>query len=410
MAADDPAAAERCGGADMSGLFDAWRRRAAPPPNVLDRPGGEAGRSGTKNPHPELRALTSVRGIAAWMVVLFHIRFSMAFLPGGVVAALGKGYLAVDFFFLLSGFVIWLTYGERLRREGLAGAPGFLKRRIARVWPLHMFMLGVAVALALLLIATGRGNPQDFPFARLPLNVLMMQTWGFTDGLAWNDPAWSISVEFAAYLMFPLLALAIDWRRVPTPAILGALAGLFVLLHAGMVRGGAPDLGWAIARLGLMRCLIEFAAGTAVCALWLRWAAQPMRWALAAAAVGALLLGGVAAGELPETLAVAPGFAALLLALALTSGMRWNPLEARWLHYLGEVSYATYLSHFLLFVLFKLAMVDDPADVPAVLIALFLALVLAASIALHHLVERPAQRAINGWSWRRAPSPATLAR
>ena len=53
---------------------------------------------------PELRALTSVRGLAAWLVVLFHIRGSMAGLPAAAKAVLAKGYLAVDFFFLLSGF------------------------------------------------------------------------------------------------------------------------------------------------------------------------------------------------------------------------------------------------------------------------------------------------------------------
>ena len=63
----------------------------------------------------ELRQLTGARGIAAWAVVLYHLRLSIAGLPAPAVAALGKGYLAVDFFFLLSGFVIWLAWHERLR-------------------------------------------------------------------------------------------------------------------------------------------------------------------------------------------------------------------------------------------------------------------------------------------------------
>lgn len=89
----------------------------------------------------ELRALTGMRGIAAWLVVLYHIRLSVAGLPHSVVAVLAKGYLAVDFFFLLSGFVIWLSWGERLRRGGIGAVPGFLWRRLARIWPLHLFML-----------------------------------------------------------------------------------------------------------------------------------------------------------------------------------------------------------------------------------------------------------------------------
>ena len=72
---------------------------------------------------PELRPLTAVRGIFAWAVVLYHVRLAcLGWLPAGVMAVLAKGYLAVDFFFLLSGFVIWLNYGERLRGRR-RGAP-----------------------------------------------------------------------------------------------------------------------------------------------------------------------------------------------------------------------------------------------------------------------------------------------
>jgi len=66
----------------------------------------------------ELRALTSVRGVAAWLVVLYHIRLSIAGLPEWGLAILAKGYLAVDFFFLLSGFVIWISYAPRIRAGG----------------------------------------------------------------------------------------------------------------------------------------------------------------------------------------------------------------------------------------------------------------------------------------------------
>ena len=345
---------------------------------------------------PELRALTSVRGIAAWMVVLYHIRLSIAGLPQTWVDVFAKGYLAVDFFFLLSGFVIWLTYGERLREGETAAVPAFWKRRIARIYPLHLFILSAAILLALALAATGRHDPAEFPFAELPLHLLLLQNWGFTDALAWNDPAWSISAELAAYLLFPLLAWAIDWRRVPTPAVLAAIAAFLLILAGVMAQAGAPNLGWEITSFGLLRCLTEFSAGTAICALWLRWAGRPLFPALAAAMLGAVLLIGGATAHVPELIAIPFAFAALLLVLALTSGMRGNPLDWAPLHALGEISYATYLSHFLLFVVFKLLMVDDATAIPPVLIGLYLALVLAASVALYHLVERPAQRWING--------------
>ncbi|QNA86782.1 acyltransferase [Sphingomonas sp. So64.6b] len=344
---------------------------------------------------PELRALTSMRGIAAWFVVLYHIRLSIAGLPAPWVGFFAKGYLAVDFFFLLSGFVIWLSWSEKFRASGFAAMPGFLHKRVARIWPLHLFMLGCAVGLAGLFAATGRQEEVNYPFRELPLHIALVQNWGFTGQLSWNDPSWSISAELGAYLLFPLLTLAIDWRRVPNWAVLAAIAALVALLHATMARGGAPSLGTDIPRFGLIRCLIEFSAGTAICALWLRWKARPHAPAIISAMI-ALLIATLWAAGMPETLAVPALFAALLLALALTSGMRRNPLDNGALHYLGEISYATYLGHFLLFVVFKLALVDDPHAVPPILVALFLLLVLGSSVALYHLIERPAQKWVNG--------------
>ena len=349
----------------------------------------------------ELRALTSVRGIAAWLVVLFHVRLSIAGLPDAAQALLAKGYLAVDFFFLLSGFVIWMSWSDRIQRGGMDAAPAFLKRRVARIWPLHLVMLGFAALLALALHATGREAPH-FPLAELPLHVALVQNWGFTSVLAWNDPAWSISCELGAYLLFPLLTLAIDWRRVPTPGILAAITALLILLYAIFGLHDVDTLGLQIPRLGSIRCILEFASGTAIGALWLRWRDQWHAPAMLSTGVALLAFGGWLTGTLPEALAVPAAFAALLLALALTAGKPGNPLEAAPLHYLGEISYATYLSHFLLWFAFKLVFVHDTHAMSRPLIALYLVLVLASSMALYHWIERPAQRWVNCLSFRRS--------
>ncbi|MBA4048529.1 MAG: acyltransferase [Sphingomonas sp.] len=349
---------------------------------------------------PSLRALTSVRGIAAWLVVAFHLRSSIAGLPAGAEAVLAKGYLAVDFFFLLSGFVIWLTYGAALRGAGISGVPRFLWRRLARVWPLHAVMLAAATALALVLAASGRHDAARFPFAELPLHALLIQNWGFTRALSWNDPAWSISCEIAAYLAFPLLVFAVNWRAVPGWAVAGAGIGVLSLLHLIFAGRGATTLGTDITQLGLIRCLCEFAAGTAIAALWER--GRDRRGAVPMAALAAVAAGAGWALGIAETLAVPILFAALLLLLALTAGRPGNPLEGRVLHYLGEISYATYLGHFLLYIVFKLVLVRDANAVPPGLIALYLLLVLASSVVLFHAVERPAQRWLNAWWDRRS--------
>jgi peptidoglycan/LPS O-acetylase OafA/YrhL len=339
---------------------------------------------------PELRPLTSIRGLFAWAVVLYHVRLAcLGWMPLSVVHVLAKGYLAVDVFFLLSGFVIWLNYGERLR--GRRAAADFLVRRIARIWPLHAAMLLFALCLALLLLATGR-DAWNFPFAELPLHVAMMQNWGFTSKLSWNNPAWSISCEWAAYLLLPLAIWLVPTRRLPTWMLAGAALVPLLLLFALLQATGNPGLGADIPRFGLPRCLAEFACGAMTCALWKRWRGNT-RAEIGCAIAGISALAGWALG-VPETIAFSFASATLLLALALGAERTRHPLSGRMVHWLGEISYATYLSHFLLFFAVKLLLVHDEHDAAPWVIALYLLLVLAASAALYHGVERPGQRLI----------------
>ena len=324
----------------------------------------------------ELRQLTGMRGLAAWAVVLYHLRLSIPGLPAPVEAMFAKGYLAVDFFFLLSGFVIWLAWHDRVQGETWR----FWQKRIARVWPLHLAMLAFAIALALAL--QWRGSPdRAFPWAELPLHLLLIQQWGTTGALHWNDPAWSISAEWAAYLLFPLLIRLIDSRRWSMPALVAAAVALLLILPLVM---GLGSLGRDISRFGLLRCLVEFATGTILATLYLRGGSALMPL------LAGLLLSATALMGAPETLVVPAAFAALLLALARSEA---SLLASRPLHWLGEISYATYLSHFVLWKTVKLLLPVGPA--PPLAIAAYLLLVLAASHLLYRYLERPAQAWLN---------------
>jgi peptidoglycan/LPS O-acetylase OafA/YrhL len=328
-------------------------------------------------------------------VVLYHIRTAGGpSLPPAVVAFLAKGYLAVDFFFILSGFVIWLNYAEQVRTLRLAGVPRFLWRRLARIYPLHLFMLMVGIAFALACLAAGKPVPPDFPVRELPLHLLLIQNWGFTDELTWNHPAWSISCEFAVYLLFPLVAMVVNWNRWSTVALLATVGVQLAALHIAFAISGMTTLGDNISHFGLLRCVLEFGMGTIFSALWRRWRALPatpfMVSTLAALCGISAYLAGVA-----ETLAIPFAFGAVSLALALSSNFRFNPLNGAIIHRLGDISYATYMVHTLLFLLFKLLFVRDAANVPLVLLAAFVLLTLLASFALHQGVERPAQRWLN---------------
>jgi peptidoglycan/LPS O-acetylase OafA/YrhL len=362
-------------------------------------------------PRADLPALTGLRGLAAWFVVLYHIRVgAVSYLPPEAGFILSKGYLAVDLFFMLSGFVLWLNYSDRLRRDGFAAVPKYLARRVARIWPLHLFVLAMTMVYAALVAATGDLNRLHYPWEQLPLHLLLIHNWGFTSALTWNDPSWSISGEAAAYLLFPLIVLAIDWRRIPAALAIAALLSLAALLAVVMGWQGADILDRDIPRFGLLRALTEFSMGTIVCALWQRWGARRSP----AVGLSGVLTGGAAvlgfATDAPETLVVPLFLAGLLLGLALTADRPGNPLAGRPIHYLGEISYSTYLVHFLLYIVFKILFVDDPANVPPEMIGLFLLFTFVASVALYHGVERPAQRTLNRLFDRRLSRRPVLSR
>jgi peptidoglycan/LPS O-acetylase OafA/YrhL len=345
-------------------------------------------------PPSELRSLTGARGIAAWLVVLFHLRFAAGSqVPDWLHALLAKGYLAVDFFFVLSGFVLWLNYQQKFRDGGLALAPRFICRRIARISPLHAVMLAGAALFALAL--TLRGTPDDaqFPWLELPLHLLLVQNWGFTDSLTWNDPAWSISCELGAYLLFPLLVLAVDWRRFPPSVLLVILVASGVALALALQALGGLTMNTDIPRLGLLRAVGEFAMGTMVAAIWCDWRERSIR-SLAPAIAALLALAAVTLGLAGEIMAVAILWPLALLTLALADPSRFNPLHWAPVHYLGRISYSTYLVHYLLFIAFKL-LLHTAVDIPLVALGGFLLLTFAASMILHHGVELPGQRLLN---------------
>lgn len=338
----------------------------------------------------QVDALTGLRGIAAWLVVLYHIRLSFApSMPPEMIAALGKGYLAVDLFFVLSGFVLWMTWGHRLSTERWRAVPAFLQKRVARVWPLHAVVLAATVGFAVVVAATGRPVPASYRWEELPLHILLIQNWGFTPDLAWNDPSWSISTELAAYIGFALLVpLLARPGRVSIIVPIALLAASVTALDRFYAWHGERELGADIAFFGLARCLAQFTCGVAACMIWQALDGTKARWAgMLALAVAAMLL----FGGMRETLVLPIAFSALVLVVAASSALPRNPLSSRAAVFLGEISYSTYLVHFLLWTLFKLVLVRDAADVPLALGALFLLATFIASVALHRYVEVPAR-------------------
>lgn len=344
----------------------------------------------------ELLPLTAIRGLAAWWVVLFHLRFLLApWIAGPVLAVLARGNLAVDLFFILSGFVMALNYGERIAAGGASAYRDFLFRRFARIYPLHLLILAGFAACALAAVRFGTARLADQDWGYFIQSLVLVQNWGFAAETEWNVPAWSISTEALAYLLFPLLLVLLrpDRGRLWLLAAAVVLLGLSVEPLFWLLGYPFPN---AVAQTGLFRCLVQFAMGMGVYGLWRRLPERP--WLAGAAIAVAVLL--AAAFVVWNAPVVAVGWAVLILGLARLP--RAGPLGAPAWVWLGRVSYATYLVHYLLLTLFKYLFVTAGQPVSPALLALYLLGVLGVSAVLYHGFERPAQALLLRW-WKRRP-------
>lgn len=340
-------------------------------------------------------ALTAIRGVAAWWVVLFHFRDHFPlWLPAIATRVAQNGYLAVDLFFQLSGLVIAVNYERHVTRIAFAPMRRFLVLRLARIYPLHLcvLLLFLINPLAILFFsATGETGSRYEP-GYFGLSLLLVQNWGFTKELAWNIPAWSISTEWFAYLTFPFIVLLLG--RLRGAGSLLAVYGALALGLAAMSWFTGAGLGDEIPRLGLPRCIIQFTMG--ICLYRLIVEAQRLPSASLLVAAGATGLAAFAVLPVPDY-AIAPvSISCLILGLADNNGapVRW--LQPQWLMWLGEVSYSTYLIHYFIKDWVKFLLVRDDVQTALPIVAYLLATLLASAV-LFRFVEVPGRRRVRAW-------------
>ncbi|MBO1076977.1 acyltransferase family protein [Roseomonas marmotae] len=355
----------------------------------------------------QLDALTSLRGIAAWWVVLYHFREGLpAHWPAFLASTAAYGYLAVDLFFILSGFVISLNYSQQFR-NGVRGSFTFYGMRLARIYPLHLLVmiLYLSVPVAVALFSSQGLQEGELPVGYYLQSLLLIQNWGFTDRLLWNVPAWSISTEMFAYLIFPLVAFGVSRFVTGLTAALSYVL-LLLLLLAGLAAALVPSIGDDIEHFGLIRCVLEFSIGIGLHRII---AFHPARHPLENSAGLLLFLACAAAfalGLAPDYILMPFGFFCLIYALADPGGSVARLLSTRVLIFVGAISYSTYLVHYLVktWVKFLLVQPGIPELVP---LLAYLAVTAVASWVLYQRVEIPAQRWCRGIIARlSAPKPA----
>jgi peptidoglycan/LPS O-acetylase OafA/YrhL len=250
----------------------------------------------------EIHALKGARALPPLILVLFHYCEGHGYrgawwfdLP------VARGYLWVEFFFALSGFVLSYAYAPRLREIWtLRGYGRFLQTRLARLYPLHLAMLLLILGMVITLrwIAERGGyvsiyDEQWHPIVNTPTfiaNLFLVQAWNIFPYLSWNGASWFVSVEFLLCLLFPLyLVLSRGRWKIATLLIVGGAAGLALLAqprygldltyHNGIWRGMAafaigvgfamfqraalargaaklPELAFTFAQLVVLGCLV----------------------------------------------------------------------------------------------------------------------------------------------------------
>lgn len=339
--------------------------------------------------------LTSLRGIAALLVVLFHVK--MYFIDGrfarAIVPFLDHGYLAVDFFLVLSGFIMAFKYHAHFRDGILARAPDFLAKRIARIYPLHAFVMLAYIAIPLTLALTGRDvDGAQFGVYQFICKFLLIDLWTFdqVSWKSWNVPSWTISAEFCAYLLFPVMVYALQkaQRRLVPVVLLGACA----LLALAYQQRGCPNLGQCIGHLGLFRCVIEFALGVGVFLVHQQGRGSPRVIAAGTALAFGLYLA-LALSPLPNYWYVPVMFAAILYGMVGFTSVVHRVLDSSPLVFLGDISYSVYLTHLLIAeIMFRVFVPAGGTTASWWLIAGYLVTVIGFSTLTYRLVEKPSRR------------------
>ncbi|AUP80579.1 acyltransferase family protein [Flavivirga eckloniae] len=165
---------------------------------------------------PYLHNLSSLRGIAAILVATLHFHFFLgAIILDKESGIINKLYLMVDLFFILSGFIMCYVYEDTFNK-GIAkkSYKTFLIARFARIYPLHFLVLTAEVCLFLAYLYVGKfellsdWNQHIYRLDAIPVQLLFLETVGIFDFATWNMPAWSLSAEWWAYMIFPFAFIA----------------------------------------------------------------------------------------------------------------------------------------------------------------------------------------------------------
>ena len=242
-----------------------------------------------------IHSLTPLRGIAALLVVIYHYDIFIAPLISSESFLVRKWYIMVDFFFVLSGFIIMHVYKDYFK-DGFKWSvfKKFMIARFARLYPLHIATLLMMLGIYFAMQVTGVFDNLDYAFkmifdpSAIPSNLLMVQALGMHPEPTWNAPSWSVCVEWWTYILFPFLVFfLLRFKKLGSFALVAAgIGGYFAIMYyfqplqfearQAYLPGISemPNTIDVMVGAGLLRCISGFLLGMVVYKAYMRNAGE----------------------------------------------------------------------------------------------------------------------------------------
>lgn len=217
-------------------------------------------------------ALDALRFLAAFFMVVYHYSYESPVALGEIHPLFNRGYLATDFFLIVSGYVLGRIYGDRVAEtepgRGAMGGGAFFLRRAQRLVPAHLIMIGAFIALLAVSTVLGLSpeHPEYLSWRDLPGELFLVQAFGAPGGEGWNSPTWSLSALLGCYALFPLIWRAQARIRSPWMVLVGAIGLLLLADVASTALVGARVYEFPT-RFGIGRAVPLFLLGVALARL-----------------------------------------------------------------------------------------------------------------------------------------------
>lgn len=273
------------------------------------------------------------------LVALAHVQVAHSLLSADFLVRLAP---ILEFFFVISGFVVAMVFGDGIKDGRSFGA--FLINRMGRAWPVHLVTLGLLVVLEIVKAVVGSAHGAFAGFhsgESLIAQIFLVQTWAPGMGLTWNFPAWALSAEFAAYLAMSLMVLAFPARGLRRIAAALIAVASAIIFHRELI--GSPEYNV----ISVARCLTGFFVGFLLFDLWRVAALRTEATAtiVQAAALIAFVLALAGRFDGWAYFIYFPVCALLVFAFATDRGWFARALSQGPLNWIGKMSFSLYMIH-----------------------------------------------------------------